>query len=78
MFGWFAKRAQDKSAAEDTYRFPESESAVLLLMSSAQGLGAKNAREVAEIGAGRALSEAEWRQHGPRWERAWQQAIRRA
>ena len=75
MFRWFPKRPRDKLAAESPYRFPENESAVLLLISAAQGLGATNAREVAEIGAGRALSDDEWRQHGPRWERAWNQAI---
>lgn len=35
-------------------------------------LNAKNAREAAEILAGRALTDREWSAVSPRWERTWQ------
>ena len=36
-------------------------------------VGAKNAREVAEITKGGALTDAEWKRHGPAWERNWRE-----
>lgn len=53
-------------------KYPEDEPAVKGIVAAlVSGIGLGDARSVAEAMMGRALSDAEWRQYGSRWERAW-------
>ena len=52
-------------------KFPDDVPAVKAICVSASSLGAKTARDAAEITAGRSLNDSEWSKFGPRWERVW-------
>ena len=52
-------------------KFPKDASAVKAISVAASTLGAKSARDVAEITAGRRLTADEWQKYGPRWQRVW-------
>lgn len=54
---------------------PEDEPAVEAIVAAVEAFGIGTAREAAEITAGGPLSDAEWAQFGPRWERAWRAIV---
>jgi len=56
-------------------RFPDDQAAAMLILTSVKKLRAKSARQVAEMTAGRSLSDPEWKRYGARWERAWKAIV---
>ena len=70
MIGWFSKRARSKRTVRYLEKYPNDEPAVQIILIGLE-LGAVSAREAAEMGAGREISDEEWSKFGERWERAW-------
>jgi hypothetical protein len=56
-------------------RFPNDEAAAMLILTSVKKFRARSARQVAEMSAGRLLSDPEWKRYGARWERAWKAIV---
>ncbi|MFC2254805.1 hypothetical protein ACETRX_34705 [Labrys portucalensis] len=55
----------------DTMLMAKQDRAVAPLIEAGRRLGAKSAREAAEMASGRALSDVEWERLRPGWERNW-------
>lgn len=76
VFGWLSKRSRAKRAGAYLARYPEDRPAVDAILVSVDMLGAKNARAVAQMTAGRAIPDREWDAISHRWTRAWDAIIR--
>ena len=73
MFRWIVRRALKRRVVEYLKYFPDDEAAVFAVLSATELFSPKNVREVAEMSAGRQLSDEEWTKLAPRWERVWTQ-----
>jgi hypothetical protein len=71
MWRWFARRSRERRAKRYLQTHPEDDPAVQTILFTLDHLCPKSARDVAQMTAGRKLSEAEWISFAPRWERAW-------
>jgi hypothetical protein len=76
MLQWIARRLRRRRAIEYLKYFPEDEAMVLTALSAFEVSALKNARELAEIIAGRELQDDEWSDDGFRWERLWRHVIK--
>lgn len=74
MFKWFVRRARTKRAAKYLKSYPDDYPAVQAILSSLE-LEVRAAREVAEMLSGRKLTDNEWNNVAPRWERTWNAVI---
>jgi hypothetical protein len=70
MFAFLTKAIRQRRALRYAKAFPDEITAVQAILAALE-LGAKSARDAAEMLAGRELSDAEWLTVSPRWERAW-------
>jgi hypothetical protein len=71
LFDWLRRKRRMRRATDYLRAHPEDEPAAKAIYITVEFLGATSARQVAEITAGRPLSDEEWTEFGPRWERAW-------
>lgn len=76
MLRFLRRRKLQKRAIQYLSGHPEDEPAVKAILMGVEALGISSAREAAETTAGRPLSDDEWNEYGPRWERAWNFMIR--
>lgn len=70
MFEFITRAIRQRRARQYAKAFPDDLAAVQAIL-MALDFKAKNAREAAEMLAGREFSEAEWLAISTRWERAW-------
>ena len=71
MWRWFARKARERRAKNYLLIYPDDEAAVRTILATFELFRPMSARQIAEITAGRSLSNDEWDQFGARWERAW-------
>ena len=71
MLSWFAEKRRKRRAMNYVRAYPRDEPAARAIYITAGSMGVSSARQVAEITAGRPLTDEEWVQVRPRWERAW-------
>nr|WP_312967784.1 hypothetical protein [Brucella intermedia] len=76
MFEGLKRKARMNRAIEYLRQHPEDEPAVKIILASVDLLNSGSARTCAEISAQRRFTDDEWRDFGPRWERAWYYIIR--
>jgi hypothetical protein len=74
MWNWFRRRSRRWRAKKYLRAHPKDEPAVQRILQALDTCGSNvvtNAKQVAEMTAGRKLADAEWGWMGFRWERAW-------
>jgi hypothetical protein len=75
MFNWFARKSRERRAQAYLRSYPDDAVAVEAILVIVETLNPKNARHLASMVAGREISDVDWGQVGPRWERAWRAII---
>jgi len=79
MWSWLRRQSRRWRAKNYLKAHPKDEPAVQHILQALDIFGpdvVTNARQVAEITAGRKLANAEWGWMGYRWERAWSAIVR--
>lgn len=79
MMRWLEKRRRERRSDRYLFDFPDDASAVEAILFPVERFGTsiRSARQVADLTAGRELSEGEWINYGRRWERAWEHIVDR-
>jgi predicted transcriptional regulator len=75
MWDWFKKRARERRARRYLATHSEDEVAAEAILGTLESLSADTARDVAEMVAGRKLTDEQWKRFGPRWQRTWDAVI---